>query len=232
MHKVPGWLRFSAVAAVLVLGSFALDGWAYDHLVYARVYDEDWGRLLRVQGFWPLWLLAATALVLNDWPARAAGRLYPALMRGFLLLASASAAGILGEILKLLFRRERPRAHDGEYFFRAFTERPFSTSGLAMPSSHTIVAFGAACMLARLFPRAWPIWFLLATGCGLTRVLLALAHAAAQPTGSIGFRRLSRNAGTLSASSPRARTLLVASPMKADTRNAMEPSSAAPVVHG
>jgi len=177
MPTAPAWLRFSIVAAVLVASAFALDGWVYDHVVYARVYEEDWGRLLRVQGFWPLWLLAAVALVLNDWPARAAGRLYPALMRGYLLLASATAAGLLGEVLKLLFRRERPRAHDGEYFFRAFTDRPFSSSGLALPSSHTIVAFGAASMLARLFPRAWPIWFALAAGCGLTRVLVQ-AHFA------------------------------------------------------
>jgi membrane-associated phospholipid phosphatase len=40
-----------------------------------------------------------------------------------------------------------------------------------MPSSHAVVAFGAAAMLSRLFPRARPVWWLLGWGCGLTRVL-------------------------------------------------------------
>lgn len=175
MKTVPVWLRFLAITVLAVLAAVAVDAWVYENILYERVYEEDWGRLLRVQGFWPLWLLAAIAFVLNDWPARAAGRLYPALMRGGLLLASATSAGLLGEVLKLLLRRERPRAHDGEYFFRSFADRPFSSSGLALPSSHTIVAFGAAFMLARLFPRAWPVWYLLATGCALTR-LLVRAH--------------------------------------------------------
>jgi len=43
-----------------------------------------------------------------------------------------------------VFRRERPRAHGGEYFFRAFTDRPLHNGGLALPSTHAIVAFGAA----------------------------------------------------------------------------------------
>src|SRR5690606_34907010 len=60
---------------------------------------------------------------------------------------------------------------EGEYVFRSFTEDTFSSSGLGMPSSHAIVAFGSAAMLSRLFPRAWPIWWALAWGCGLTRVL-------------------------------------------------------------
>jgi undecaprenyl-diphosphatase len=78
--------------------------------------------------------------------------------------------GLLAEILKLILRRDRPRAHDGEYVFRAFSDRPFHSGGLALPSSHVLVAFSAAAMLARLFPRAAPVWFLLATGCAYTRV--------------------------------------------------------------
>jgi membrane-associated phospholipid phosphatase len=59
----------------------------------------------------------------------------------------------------------------GEYIFRAWSERTFSSGGLGMPSSHAVVAFGAAAMLSRLFPRARPVWWLLGWGCGLTRVL-------------------------------------------------------------
>jgi membrane-associated phospholipid phosphatase len=121
-------------------------------------------------GYLPLWLLLGTALVLHDWPRRTADSIRPALRRGLLLVGGAAVSGIVGELLKLLFRRERPRAHDGEYFFRAFTDRPLHSGGLALPSSHAIVAFGAAAMLARLFPRAAPVWYLLAAGCAFTRV--------------------------------------------------------------
>ena len=44
-----------------------------------------------------------------------------------------------------------------------------------MPSSHTLVAFAGATAMARLFPRAWWLWYLLAAGCALTRVM-AVAH--------------------------------------------------------
>lgn len=166
------WLKFTLIAASIVVASLLLDGWAYENIVYEGVHEEDWGRMLRVMGFAPLWLLAGLALIANDWPRRARGALYPALMRGWLLIASVAASGIVGELLKLVFRRERPRAHAGEYFFRSFTERPLHSGGLALPSTHAIVAFGAAVMLSRLFPRGRVIWYGLAIGCGLTRVML------------------------------------------------------------
>jgi membrane-associated phospholipid phosphatase len=168
-------LRFLLIAVAVMVGAHLLDGWAYRHLVVEDVYGEDWGRMLRVMGFVPLWLLAGIALVLTDWPKRVEAGARAAWARGSLLLAGAAVPGLAGEILKLLLRRERPGAHEGAYVFRSFADRPFSSSGLALPSSHTIVAFGAAFMLARLFPRAAPVWYLLAAGCGLTRVF-ARAH--------------------------------------------------------
>jgi hypothetical protein len=107
------WLKFTLIAASIVVASLLLDGWAYENIVYEGVHEEDWGRMLRVMGFAPLWLLAGLALIANDWPRRARGALYPALMRGWLLIASVAASGIVGELLKLVFRRERPRAHAG-----------------------------------------------------------------------------------------------------------------------
>lgn len=168
-------LRFVLLAAAVMVGAHLLDGWAYRHLVVEDVYGEDWGRMFRVMGFAPLWLLMAIALVLTDWPLRAENAARAAWVRGSLLLGSVAATGILGEILKILLRRERPRAHAGEYVFRAFSERTFSSGGLALPSSHSIVAFGAVFMLARLFPRAAPVFYLLGAGCALTRVF-AQAH--------------------------------------------------------
>lgn len=168
-------LRTAAVLFVLILGAHLLDGWFYAHFVDERVYEEDWGRLLRVMGYLPTWVFAAAALVLHDWPLRTAGRVMPAFRRGLLLLGGVAAGGIAAELLKLVFRRERPRAHEGEYFFRTFADRPFHSGGLALPSSHAMVAFAAAAVLARLFPRARVVWYLLAIGCGLTRVA-AQAH--------------------------------------------------------
>ena len=95
--------------------------------------------------------------------------------RGGYVILSPLLGGALAELLKLLLRRLRP---DGELFgysFRAFSDHPWSTGGLGMPSSHTLVAFAGAAALARLFPRAWWLWYLLAFGCGLTRGM-ANAH--------------------------------------------------------
>jgi membrane-associated phospholipid phosphatase len=131
--------------------------------------------MLRVAGFVPLWALAGLALVLHDWPARAAASLRAALWRGTLLFAAAAGGGIAAELLKLMLRRERPWAHDGAWVFRPLDERTLSTGGLALPSSHAMVAFSAAAMLSRLFPRAAPVWYAFAAGCGLSRVL-AGAH--------------------------------------------------------
>ena len=108
-------VRFLLIALVVMVGAHLLDGWAYRHVVLDDVYGKDWGRMFRVMGFAPLWLLASIALVLTDWPLRAERSARAAWVRGSLLLGSVAASGILGEILKLLFRRERPgeigRAH-------------------------------------------------------------------------------------------------------------------------
>jgi membrane-associated phospholipid phosphatase len=186
-----------AAALVLVIAAHAADRWAYEALAVEGVYEEDWGRMLRVMGFLPFWLAAGIALVLHDWPLRLPGSVRPAVRRGLLLVGSAALSGGVGELLKLLFRRERPRAHDGEYFFRAFTDRPLHSGGLALPSSHAIIAFGAAAMLARLFPRASPVWYALAAGCGLTRVAagahflsdIAVAFLAAWAVAALLWRR-------------------------------------------
>jgi membrane-associated phospholipid phosphatase len=161
---------FLIVSAIAIGAAFALDGFVYERVRMPTVYNEDWGRLLRVMGYWPTWLVAALALWLHQRRISTRAR-----ERALLLIASPAVAGIAAEVLKLLLRRGRPEANAGEYVFRSLTDRPFSTSGLAFPSSHTMVAFGAAAMLAHLFPRARWVWYGLAAGCALTRVL-ARAH--------------------------------------------------------
>ncbi len=151
------------VAAIALAHLLDPIGWRYFN--FDGVYSDDFGRMLRVMGYVPVWLAVAAAFVLHDRPL-GRGRWW----RGGWLVAGVAAAGIVGELLKLLLRRERPRAHEGEYVFRAFSERPLSSGGLAWPSSHAIVAFGAAAMLSRLFPRARLVFWALAWGCALSRV--------------------------------------------------------------
>jgi membrane-associated phospholipid phosphatase len=156
--------RVALICIAALVAAFLLDGWAWLHLVDGEVYEHDRGRLLRVVGYYPLWIAMAVALWLQTRDRR----------RALLLGIVPGLGGLAAEILKLLLRRERPVPHGGEYFFRSFSERTFSTSGLALPSSHALVAFAGAFILCKLYPRAWPVWVALAAGCGLSRIQ---AHA-------------------------------------------------------
>jgi len=147
-----------------------VDRWLYDHAQYAAVYETEWGRLLRVMGWYPTWLIAAAAL----WLQQRNGDRVTAKRHALGLVFAPALAGIVCEVLKLVIRRERPEINGGDYGFRGWDDQPFSTAGLAMPSSHTMVAFAAATILARIFPGGRWIWYLLAAGCAATRVL---AHA-------------------------------------------------------
>ncbi len=102
--------------------------------------------------------------------ASAQPRVRRAYARALLLALAPTLSGIAGALLQLIIRRERPWAAGGAYVFRPFSDRPLYGGGLAMPSSHAVVAFGAAFALARLFPRTAPVWYFVAAGCALTRV--------------------------------------------------------------
>lgn len=167
-------LRYLLIAVIALVLAHLLDGWAFRHLYNRHIYDRDWGRMLRVMGYLPVWIIAAIALALTDRPPGSPVREGRGYRAALLLFASPTLAGIAGELLKLVIRRERPWAHAGAYVFRPFTDRPFYSGGLAMPSSHAAVAFGAAFMLNRLYPRATVVWVALAVGCAVTRVA---AHA-------------------------------------------------------
>lgn len=172
----PRWGVVIAVAVASMIVATLLDGWAYRTLSAPHVYQHDFGLMLRMAGYLPTWIVVSAGLLLCDAGfdagASAAERAWR--WRGVLPVASAAASGIAGELLKLVIRRERPWAHAGAYVFRSFADRPFYSGGLAMPSSHTVVVFGAAAMLARMYPRGRWLWYALAVACGVTRVL---AHA-------------------------------------------------------
>jgi membrane-associated phospholipid phosphatase len=167
-------LRFLLLSLLALALAHLVDWWTAAHLVFPKLANTDLGRLFRIQGFLPTWLLVGCALVLVDWPLRAVGGAWAAFRRGTLVVASAALSGVVGEGLKILIRRQRPGQSVGGYAFRDWADRPFSTAGLGLPSSHVAVAFGALAMVGLLFPRARPVCYLLAAGCAFSRVA---AHA-------------------------------------------------------
>ena len=165
------WIILLVSAALCVGLAHALDRTLLDALAFDGVYDDDWGRALRVLGYVPVWFVVSLVFVLIDRGRRDTLRapLRDAHTRGVLLSLSALSAGGVAEGLKMLLRRERP-GEDLAYSFRPFAEATWSTSGLGLPSSHAAVAAGACAMLCLLHPRATPVFALLAAGCAATRV--------------------------------------------------------------
>jgi len=159
-----------AVTLAFLLVPLPLDHWTYVHAFRPGLYDLDWARLLRLVGWWPTWVLAALALWLHRRVVDAA----LARRRALLLALTPAVSALVCEALKLLIRRERPDTAAGVWVFRPWSEHTFSTAGLATPSSHTMVAFAAATLAARLFPRLRWVLYALAWGCAATRIL---AHA-------------------------------------------------------
>jgi membrane-associated phospholipid phosphatase len=160
----PIW-RFVLTATLLIVLAHLLDGWAWAELGRTGVYDNDRGRLLRIIGYYPLWMVLGLAIWLET-----RNRRY-----GLLVALVPGVAGLVAEVLKILLRRERPGLHDGAYVFRAFSDQFWSTKQIGLPSSHALVAFAGAWSLVKLYPRARWVWVALAAGCALTRVQ-ARAH--------------------------------------------------------
>ena len=165
-------LAVRATVALLITLAFLIvpalgDQWAYKHLYIDRVYDRDWAMALRAYGTFYVWLPVALIL----WLELRERDPLAAKKQAYLLLGSPAVAGILCEVMKLLIRRERPDVDHGAWVFRDWSDHTFSSAGLATPSSHTMVAFGAATMLARMYPRARWVFYVLAWGCGATRML-------------------------------------------------------------
>jgi membrane-associated phospholipid phosphatase len=171
------WLVFLSAALVATVVAHLLDHAVWQHVRDLKVNDRDWGRLLRSMGYLPTWIVVAGALWLQDHgsPRRSADPSFGWGWRGGLMVLAPTVAGALGELLKMLIRRMRPSPDVFAYQWRPYSEDLLSTRNLGMPSSHVIVAFAAAAVLSRLFPRAWVLWYVLAVGCALAR-LLALGH--------------------------------------------------------
>ena len=156
-----------AITLVFLIVPALGDQWAYKHLYIANVYGQDWAMALRATGTLYIWIPVALIvwLVQREHDAATAKR------NALLVLGAPVIAGLLCEVMKLLIRRLRPEVAAGEWVFRDWSDHPFSSAGLSTPSSHTMVAFGAATMLARMYPRARWVFYVFAWGCGATRVL-------------------------------------------------------------
>jgi membrane-associated phospholipid phosphatase len=163
--------------ALAIVAAHVVEHVWFDALLATRTHlEDDLTRLLRIMGYVPTWLAVAVMFVLVDRARRdrLTGVLRGWATRGALLMLGVLAAGALAELGKILLRRERP-GFMFEYAFRPWDIEPLSSSGLGLPSSHTAVAFGAACMIARLHGPTAPIILAMAAGCGVTRIL-AGAH--------------------------------------------------------
>ena len=158
-------MAIAALSLAAIVAAHLADPWAWAHLRDAKVYDRDWGRLLRSAGYLPTWIIVAIGLYAHD--KGSPGDRW----RGALMLLVPTVTGAAAEVLKLLFRRLRPGETSPDYVFRPFLEDTWSNSGMRLPSSHMMVAMGAAVVLARLYPRSRWLWYLIAIGCGYTRVL-------------------------------------------------------------
>ena len=163
------WIRFLIIAVVAIACAHLLDATAWRSARLLSVNDKDWGRLLRSMGYLPTWGVIALGFWLqqNDHPRRT--------KYAWALVLGPALGGSLAEVLKLTIRRLRPNPDAFEYVFRPFADGPLSNRGMGMPSSHTLVAFAGATVLAQLYPRARWLWYTLAAGCAATRVL-AMGH--------------------------------------------------------
>jgi len=168
------WLITGTFAVLAIVLAHAADPWAWATVRDARVYERDWGRLLRILGFLPTWLIVAVALLAHDRGTHGPNGWR---WRGGLLVLVPAAAGGAAEVLKLVFRRLRPGETSPDYLFRPFLEDTWSNRGMGLPSSHMMVAMGAAVVLARLFPQSRWLWYALAAGCGYTRVAAGAHYA-------------------------------------------------------
>lgn len=124
--------------------------------------------LLRVWGSLWTWSLIALAIGLQKRPSRRSSG-HPPRAAGFTLVVIPTLAGGMAELLKLLVRRQRPSELE-IYLFRAWSDQPWSTKGLGLPSSHAAVAFAGSITLALLYPRLALPALAVAIGCGFTRV--------------------------------------------------------------
>lgn len=164
-----------AIAGLVVLT--LLDHRLWEMLTVAEpgrtgLEQRDWFRFLRILGFWPTWMAVGGAMATHTLMRGRRTGGSDGVRNGIAIVLASGASGLIAEIAKLVIRRGRP-GETGIYTYDWPMADP--TPPLGTVSSHAAVAFGAAFMLARIFPGSGWVMVPLAAGCGLTR-LLSGAH--------------------------------------------------------
>ncbi len=136
------------------------------------IQQSDFDRIFRVLGSLWVWFLLMWIIRRHDRVWDRAGSLFFAPI----------IAGLCAEGLKLVIARERPTIdpetlRSGWYTFRPLFSGFADATNLGFPSSHTAVAFAGCMCLAAWMPRAKWIFILLATGCGIGRMLIGAHYA-------------------------------------------------------
>lgn len=179
LDKMPMWLRvlyYIAIFEVGLLVCFWLEVPAfYSTAKFANISGiSGLLNLLKEAGYFQTWIIVSAALLLIDLPKKVKGS-YNFLRRAVFLVSASLVSGIIAEILKLIIRRERP---EPLYFnggnFRGWVGAWWKSNDLGTPSSHAMVAFGAAWALCILFPQARIVWIFIGVGCAFSR----MAHQA------------------------------------------------------
>lgn len=173
-HRRAAW-RVAALLVLVFVVLTLLDPWlARTLFVEDRrpLQNSDLDRLLRVVGTLWVWILLMWIVRLHDGVWDRAGSLFFAPI----------IAGLCAEGLKLVTARERPTIdietlRQGGYAFRGLMTGFSDATNLGFPSSHTAVAFAGCLTLAVWMPRARWVFFALAVGCGVGRMMIGAHYA-------------------------------------------------------
>jgi membrane-associated phospholipid phosphatase len=166
-------IQIMLLSGLIIAISLMMDLWVYEQFIGYRSSQHDWQNVLKNCGYMPVWIVVGIVLILlnrhrpTGHLKRHVGTHLPA---GLILIINVASCALVAEILKLIVRRERPSMHDGMYVYRSIFHKTFNSGGLGMPSSHTMVAFAAAWMFAKLYPRISWLCIAIAAGCGMMRV--------------------------------------------------------------
>jgi membrane-associated phospholipid phosphatase len=171
-------LMLLAGAMLLMMIATLADRWFFLWAYVGRdrrvlLEQRDWMQLARIVGYLPSWMVLWAGVVLASasrlrWRDRAAAS----------LVLAPLVSGLLAEVVKRLISRERPVGHetvaghfDGGYVFKPVLGGFLDSSNLGIPSSHAAVAWAGAFAAIALWPRAWPVFTLLALACSWHRLV-------------------------------------------------------------
>jgi lipid A 4'-phosphatase len=171
-HPAPGLKRFAFVSLVL-LAAAALSLAFFDLPLARAAHDQEWAwkpALVFVTQFGVSTAYLAIAGI-GATVLRIAGRRRAAWRAAYVFLAVA-VSGLVGDILKPVIGRARPKLLLGPDQIYGFTWFGPQADYWSMPSGHTVTAAALAFALSLLYPRFTAAWIAAALLVGASRVLL------------------------------------------------------------